>query len=77
MSNGNQITIGGFKDNGRMITGWISTSDINAPYVELRPWGRTGKKSPSFKAWARGREGNLYHLGTLWPKETKRGGLPE
>lgn len=76
MAYGNQITVGGFKNTGRMITGWISTAQINASYVELRPVERRSKKSPSFEAWARGREGNLYHLGTLWPREMKRDGTP-
>jgi len=74
MAYGNQITVGGFKNTGRMITGWISTAQINAQYVELRPVERRSQRSPSFEAWARGREGNLYHLGTLWPREMRKDG---
>jgi uncharacterized protein (DUF736 family) len=76
MANGNQLTIGGFRQNGRMVTGWISTAQINAQYVELRPAERRSDNSPSFYAWARGRQGNLYHLGTLWPKKMNRDGTP-
>ena len=76
MANGNQLTIGGFKQTGRMVTGWISTAQINAQYVELRPAERRSDNSPSFYAWARGRLGNLYHLGTLWPKKMNRDGTP-
>ncbi|MBB5707338.1 DUF736 family protein [Sphingopyxis panaciterrulae] len=74
MANGNQITVGGFKDTGGLVTGWVSTAQINAQYVELRPVERRSERSPSYEAWARGREGNLYHLGTLWPRQMRRDG---
>lgn len=76
MAHGNQITVGGFKNTGRKITGWVSTAQINAPYAELRPMERRSERSPSYEVWARAREGNLYHLGTLWPREMKRDGTP-
>lgn len=74
MANGNQITVGGFRINGGIISGWVSTSQINAPYVELRPIQRRSDRSPSYEAWARGKEGNFYHLGTLWRREKKSDG---
>lgn len=74
MANGNQITVGGFHSSNGMVTGWVSTAHINAQYVELRPVEQRSERTPSFEAWARGREGNFYHLGTLWRRKRKSNG---